>query len=68
MSKYVSNCCGAAYVESIDFENDIETTEMYVCNECQDYCDIIEDYEYSEQMKEARDEDRADEERDMGRG
>ena len=26
----------------------------------------IEDYEYSEQMKEAKDEDRADEARDMG--
>jgi len=40
-SEYVSTCCGADYVNSIDYENDIETEEPYVCNSCQDYCDIM---------------------------
>tara|TARA_R100001510_G_scaffold50566_1_gene49683 strand:+ start:1627 stop:1866 length:240 start_codon:yes stop_codon:yes gene_type:complete len=45
-TEMVSRCCGAEVVDSIDNENDIETIDDYVCCECQDYCDIIEDYEY----------------------
>ena len=48
----VSKCCGADYVWSIDKECDIETQEEYVCCDCQDYCDIIEDYEYKEIQRE----------------
>ena len=64
MSEYVSNCCGDEYEE---IENEYQEMKI-VCISCGYYCERIEDYEYSEQMKEARDEDRADEERDMGRG
>ena len=42
----VSGCCGSHWVESIDTELGIDSPEDYVCNSCQDYCDIIEDYEY----------------------
>ena len=39
---------------------------VYVCNNCDEtFTDPVEDYEYSEQMKESIAEDRADEERDM---
>lgn len=57
----VSRCCGAEYVNSIDNENDIETIEDYVCCECQDYCDIIEDYEYKAIQRENYLEDMRDE-------
>ena len=57
----VSACCGAEYVESIDKENEIDTDEEYVCNECQDYCNIIEDYEYNEIQRENYLEDMRDE-------
>ena len=57
----VSKCCGAEYVDSIDNENDIETIEDYVCCECQDYCDIIEDYEYKAIQRENYLEDMRDE-------
>ena len=57
----VSECCGVEYVESIDNENDIETTEDYVCCECQNYCDIIEDYEYEAIRRENYLEDMRDE-------
>lgn len=56
----VSNCCGGEYVDSIDNENDIETMEDYVCCECQDYCDIIEEDEYQEIQRENYEDDRAD--------
>lgn len=62
-TEYVSTCCGADYVLSIDYENDIETEEQYVCNSCQDYCDIEEEYEYEERRKESYLEDCADEKR-----
>ena len=52
-NELVSTCCGADYVESIDNENDIETEEPYVCNSCQDYCDIEEEYEHQERMRES---------------
>lgn len=58
----VSRCCGAEFVESIDKENDLETSEDYVCCECQDYCDIQTDYDYRELMlydiAEAREDDK----------
>ena len=57
----VSRCYGGEYVDSIDNENDIETMEDYVCCECQDYCDIIEDYEYREIQRENYLEDMRDE-------
>ena len=46
--EYVSTCCGADYVNSIDYENDIGTEEPYVCNSCQGFCEIEEDWEYEE--------------------
>lgn len=42
----VSRCHGADWVDSIDNELGIDSSEDYVCNYCQDYCDIVEDYEY----------------------
>lgn len=60
-TEMVSRCCGAEYVDSIDNENDIETMEDYVCCECQDYCDIIEEYEYQEIQRENYLEDMRDE-------
>ena len=56
----VSNCCGREYIDSIDNENDIETIDDYVCCECQDYCDIIEEYEYHEIQRENYLEERND--------
>jgi len=38
--EYLSACCGTDYVKSIDNENGIETNNNYVCNNCQDFCDI----------------------------
>tara|TARA_R110002020_G_scaffold177555_1_gene370313 strand:+ start:148 stop:342 length:195 start_codon:yes stop_codon:yes gene_type:complete len=63
MSEYVSSCCGSEYKEVY---SEMFKEEKILCCECNEYCEPIEDYEYSEQMKEARDEDRADEARDMG--
>ena len=60
----VSSCCGSEYVESIDKENDIDTNEEYVCNECQDYCELIEEYEYKEQQRESYEEMMRDGEKD----
>jgi hypothetical protein len=59
-SEMVSDCCGADYVWSIDKECDIETEEEYVCNKCQDYCEIIEDYEYEAIQRENYEEERAE--------
>ena len=56
----VSSCCGSLYVDSIEKENDIETIEDYVCCKCQNYCDIIEDYEYTAIQRENYFEDMRD--------
>ncbi len=59
----LSPCCGAEYSDFITEES----TTMYICDQCKDqFEEPIEDYEYSEQMKESIAEDRADEVRDMG--
>ena len=43
------------------------TSEGYGCEQCDEFFDDpIEDYEFNEAAREARDEDRADEARDMG--
>ena len=65
MAYLVSPCCGDEYTEALSMIRG--QTESYICSKCNEhFSDPIEDYEYSEQMKEARDEDRADEARDMG--
>ena len=43
--KYLPNttkCCNADYVLSIDNENDISSLYEFVCNECQEFCEIYE--------------------------
>lgn len=48
----VSNCCGAAL--DIDAEK---------CPDCKEYCDPIEDYEYTQRIVDSIAEDRMDEKR-----
>ena len=63
MAEMLSPCCGTEYSDFITEES----TTMYICDQCKDqFEEPIEDYEYSEQMKESIAEDRADEVRDMG--
>ena len=50
----VSVCCGSNWVDSIDTELGIDSPEDYVCNSCQDYCDIVEDYEYRQMRLDER--------------
>ena len=56
----VSHCCGAEYWESRDWE---ETEADYICDCCDDECEIVEKYEYDISEREARAEMRMDEER-----
>jgi hypothetical protein len=62
----VSRCHGASWVDSIDTELGIDSPEDYVCNYCQDYCDIVEDYEYRQMRLDEKAEMEADERRDLG--
>tara|TARA_R110002020_G_scaffold369542_2_gene581409 strand:+ start:469 stop:672 length:204 start_codon:yes stop_codon:yes gene_type:complete len=64
-TEMVSRCCGSDWVDSIDSELEIDSFEDYVCNSCQDYCEITEDYEYRQQMLDERAEAREDEKRDL---
>jgi|TARA_R110001592_G_scaffold48991_4_gene153352 hypothetical protein len=50
-NEIVSSCCGSQYVLSIDFENDIETENKYLCNNCKTFCEVIKDYEYDQNKK-----------------
>ena len=66
----LSYCCGSKIseegicLECLDYA---EPCEGYICEKCDEFFEEpIEDYEFSAAAKEARDEDRADEARDMG--
>ena len=59
-TQMVSSCCGGECVVSIDKENDIDTNEEYVCNECHDYCELIEEHEWDDRQRERYEEERAD--------
>jgi len=65
-----SCCCGAKISESglcYECKDHAEPCEAYICEKCDEFFEEpIEDYEFSAAAKEARDEDRADEARDMG--
>ena len=64
MAHHVSPCCGD---EEFTDKIDIKGYEVYKCSMCKElFIEPIEDYEFNEAAKEARDEDRADEARDMG--
>ena len=54
----VSRCCGAEYWDSSEWE---ETEENYICDACDEGCDIIEDYEYKAMQRENYLEDMRDE-------
>ena len=56
----ISTCCGAEYRD--EYESALEF-DYFVCESCQDECDIIEDYEYEQNQKESYMEDLADEQR-----
>tara|TARA_R110000751_G_scaffold48529_4_gene108021 strand:- start:488 stop:706 length:219 start_codon:yes stop_codon:yes gene_type:complete len=56
----VSRCCGTHWVDSIDHELGIDAPEDYVCNSCQDFCDIVEEYEYRQWRLDERAEAEAD--------
>tara|TARA_R100001463_G_scaffold25650_2_gene60610 strand:- start:242 stop:427 length:186 start_codon:yes stop_codon:yes gene_type:complete len=59
----VSPCCGAEYSDHIDDEEN----DVYICRECEEtFTEPIEDYEYHQQMLDAKAEARDDERRDMG--
>ena len=62
----VSKCCGSHWVYSIDTELGIDAPEDYVCNSCQDFCDLQNDYDYNALMRDERAEMEADERRDLG--
>ncbi len=65
----VSECCTAELKGHSDLCSEcLEHTDFfeYICNNCDEWFkEPIEDYEFNEAAKEARDEDRADEARDM---
>ena len=62
MTEMLSPCCGTEYTDSTNEEG----YEVYECNNCKEpFYEPIEDYEYSELMKERIEEDKADEARDM---
>ena len=66
----LSYCCGSEISEEgicAECLEHAEPEEGYICEKCDEFFDEpIEDYEFSAAVKEARDEDRADEARDMG--
>ena len=74
VDEYVSNCCGAYFLEPGFPDNEICTScgehadaYEYECTSCYESFQEPElDYEYKEQMKESIAEDRMDEARDMG--
>lgn len=45
----VSSCCGAEFWDSSEWE---ETEENYICDACDEGCELIEDYEYEAIQKE----------------
>lgn len=65
-----SYCCTAKISETglcYECHDNAEPLEGFVCEQCDEFFEEpIEDYEFSAAVKEARDEDRADEARDMG--
>ena len=64
-----SYCCDAPILQGLckECKEHAEPAEGFVCEQCDEFFDEpIEDYEFSAAVKEARDEDRADEARDMG--
>mgnify|MGYP003630134670 FL=1 len=65
MTYMVSPCCGAEYSDYQDDEGcDVYTCDAHLCKEI--FTEPIEDYEFSDRMKESRAEMEADERRDMG--
>ena len=65
MANLVSPCCGDEYSEIEDIDGD----SIFICqgNNCKHaFHEPIADYEYDEQMKEAKAEAAADERRDLG--
>ena len=66
----LSYCCGSEISETglcTECLEHAEPVEGYICETCNEFFEEpIEDYEFSAAVKEARDEDRADEARDMG--
>lgn len=66
-----SYCCDAPILNGICSNEDCldhaEPLEGFVCENCDEFFEeSIEDYEYSEAQKEAKDEMEADERRDLG--
>ena len=64
-----SYCCDAPILQGLckECKEHAEPAEGFVCEQCDEFFEEpIEDYEFSAAVKEARDEDRADEARDMG--
>tara|TARA_B100000780_G_C21122311_1_gene454730 strand:+ start:2579 stop:2806 length:228 start_codon:yes stop_codon:yes gene_type:complete len=59
-SEEVSTCCGAGYEE---FEENEEVEGCYICDECKDECEIIDEDEYNVNRHESYLEDLADEKR-----
>ena len=65
----MSECCWSPIRQGLcsECKEHAEPQEGYSCRQCDEFFDEpIEDYEFNEAAKEARDEDRADEARDMG--
>ena len=63
-----SYCCDAPILQGLckECKEHAEPAEGFVCEQCDEFFEEpIEDYEFSAAVKEARDEDRADEARDM---
>ena len=57
-SEMVSSCCGAEYEE---IYSEMFDEDKLLCSECNEYCEIIEDYEYEEIQRENYLEDMRDE-------
>jgi hypothetical protein len=56
----VTKCCGATF-EEVDKVED--WNEIYICNECGDYCEVQNDYDYREMRMYDLDEARSDDRR-----
>ena len=59
----VSRCCGATFEEVEEVES---WDEIYICDECLDFCEVQNDYDYKELARYDRAESMEDERKDMG--
>lgn len=60
-TEMVSSCCGSEYEEVY---SEMFDEDKILCSECNEYCEITEEYEYKEQQRESYEEMMRDGEKD----